>query len=173
MQRKSAEDRALLEAYRATVWTVHLPPGPVAVHLSSRPAALRGVGLITAFNPASRLASARENADADQRLRDELRALGTECWRCVAGGTGPDAERWREPGYAVRGVARGILIALGAQHRQNAILWIDAEARPSLIVTRPGFCGSRLGATLDDLPAKADHARSTPHEPRGDHRHPG
>lgn len=143
-------DAALLRAYRATMWTVYLPGEPVRLHLGARvPAALpRPLAILTAWNPASHLRSAQENQRANRRLRQVLRGAGVRCFATLAGGTGPAAHHWTEPGFAAAGLPRGRVVALGEQFGQNAVVWIGATGGAELIVTRPGFCGAVPGTVL-------------------------
>lgn len=142
-------DHTLLAAYRATTWTIATARGEIRIHLADPvPLPTRSLGIITAYNPASLLRTDEENRAANPRLRAELKAAGGEIIPALASGTGPDAEQWTEPGFAVYGLSRAALIAFGRRFGQNAIVWIDARGRPALVVTRPGFGGSRAGDTV-------------------------
>lgn len=146
-----ATDEELLAAYRATVWTIDTPGGALRVGLG-RPAPpasrLLPAGIVTAYNPLSILRPEPENRAADERLRADLVRRGASVVRVVAGGTGPDADRWAEPGFAVTGIPLPEVVALAAELRQNAIAWIDEHGALSLVATRAGFCGREAGETL-------------------------
>lgn len=157
-------DTELAAAYRATEWTLTLPDAR-QLRLRLPPAApppdpaLRGVAIITAYNPASDpQTSAAANRAADVRLRARLSAPLTRAphrlrvFPALASGNGADAARWDEPGYAVAGIDRCDAVALGAEFGQNAIVWIDAAGAASLVVTRDGFCGRQSGETLHPPP---------------------
>lgn len=143
------DDPELLHAYRTTTWTVHLSSGTVHVRPNNAvPLQLpRPLAIITAYNPASEIRSKAENEAANRRLSLALQHAGARCFPAVAGGTGPEADRWTEPGFAVAGLLRAQVVALGEQFGQNAIVWIDAPGA-ELLVTRPGFCGCEPGTVL-------------------------
>jgi hypothetical protein len=141
-------DSALLAAYRATTWTVALSAGETRIRLGSDPLAVPSLGIITAYNPASNLQPDDVNAAANRRLEEELSRTGAEVFSAVATGTGPRADQWVERGFAVSGLPRETLIALGVRYGQNAIVWIDERGQPSLVVTRPGFAGRAVGDSI-------------------------
>ena len=142
------DDTALLDAYRATTWIIAAPAGEVQFRLAPSPLAVHSLGIVTAYNPASVLQPDHINTAANRRLREELDDAGAEVFSAVAMGTGPNPDQWVEPGFAVSGLRREMLIALGARYGQNAILWIDERGCPSLIVTRPGFAGHAVGDAI-------------------------
>lgn len=143
-------DRELLAAYRATTWRVWTPEGVHTLRLDGGPSPfpLRPAGIVTAYNPASTLRPREENERANERLREEIEAAGGTAHPATAGGTGPDAELWTEPGFAVTGMPREALASLAGRFGQNAIVWIDPAGAPSLRVTRAGFCGLSPGDPL-------------------------
>lgn len=143
-------DRSAVAAYRAAVWTLDLPhAGPVRLRLPGpAPAALRPSGIVTAYNPASALRTARENALAHRRLRAELRRRGLRWLRCVADAPDAVSAEWREPGFCVLACARDTVVALGARFGQNAVVWIGEDGRAVLVSTRHGFAGCRVGETI-------------------------
>lgn len=144
-------DQAVLAAYRATRWTVDTPFGPVLLR-PGRPvqgdALRRPAAVVTAYNPASELRSRDENRKGDAALETALRASGAEYYRSLAHGSGPNAEEWDEPGFAIAAVSLEHAVALAEAFGQNAILWIPIAGVPQLVSTRSGFAGSRLGAIL-------------------------
>ncbi len=144
-----ASDLDLLAAYRATTWTLALPQGLCYLRLTDHvPIHPRPLGIITAYNPASELRTPEENRAANRALLRELEEAGADAYPAVAEGTGEEAERWREPGFAVAGLPKEALVALGERHGQNAIVWVDREGRATLVVTRSGFCGRGVGEVL-------------------------
>ncbi|MFL5537613.1 MAG: DUF3293 domain-containing protein [Longimicrobiaceae bacterium] len=112
------------------------------------PAPLRPSGIVTAFNPASRPLSPDANLRADAALRARIGALGLSAHRTLAHGTGDDAAAWDEPGWCLTGDARAEVIRLGADFGQNAVLWIDPAGEVSIVCTRDGFCGARVGEVV-------------------------
>jgi hypothetical protein len=128
---------------------VETPDGPLAVrHGEPAPAPLRPAGIVTAFNPASRLLPRDANLRADAALAARLLALGLAAHRTLAHGTGDDAPAWDEPGWCVTGDVRAELVRLGEEFGQNAVVWIDAAGTVTSVCTRDGFCGARLGEVL-------------------------
>ncbi len=78
----------------------------------------RPISVITAHNPAGRLACDKANAAAQARLESELRRRGLTWWP-AAGGDAP----WThvEAGVALIGVPAPVAVALGAEFKQDAI----------------------------------------------------
>jgi hypothetical protein len=129
---------------------VETPSGALAVRPGHpAPAPLRSSGIVTAFNPASRPLSPDANQRADAALRARIDALGLLPHRTLAHGTGDDAAAWDEPGWCLVGEMREIVIHLGADFGQNAVLWIDAAGEVTIVCTRDGFCGAKVGEVLD------------------------
>jgi hypothetical protein len=140
-------DRALLEAYRATRWSVGRGHTAVEVTVGSEaPPTLRPSGIVTAWNPASRPATPEQNRRADAALRRRIRALGLPALRTRAHGVGDPA--WDEPGWCVSGISLPHLLELGRAFGQNAVLWIDSCGTPRLVVSWDGFCGQAVGTVL-------------------------
>lgn len=137
-------DRALLDEYLATTWAVWSGSGaPLEVRPGARaPSALSPSAIVTAYNPASELRDEGENARADEALRARLDALDVRVSRTVAKGSDP---RWTEPGWCALALPRDAAVALAADFGQNAIVWIDAAGEVTIVVTREGFCGARVG----------------------------
>ena len=125
------------------------PDGPLVVRPGARaPAPLRPSGIVTAFNPASRPLSPDANLRADAALRARLSALALPAHRTLAHGTGDDAEAWDEPGLCIVGEVRAEAVRLGADFGQNAIVWIDPAGEVTVVCTRDGFRGARVGEVL-------------------------
>jgi hypothetical protein len=120
-------------------------------------------GIVTAYNPASRLRPEAANREANARLRLRLEALGAEPLDVVAVPEEPGQEAWREPGFLARHLPCDALVAIGAEHGQNAIVWVPAGGAPRLVCTRDGFAGRRAGETIPGN--ESDDARSEPHDP--------
>ena len=139
-------DLDLLAAYRSTTWTVEAADEELLVRPGTpAPAPLRPSAIVTAWNPASRRATAGENARADAGLRARLGALGHPLLRTLARGSQPE---WDEPGWCITGPVRQIAVSLGEDFGQNAILWIDAAGEVSIVCTRDGFCGAQIGQVV-------------------------
>jgi len=139
-------DRDLLAAYRTTTWTVETADEDLLVRPGqSAPVPLRPSAIVTAYNPASRAASPAANRRADAALRARLDALHLPALRTLAHGSSP---AWDEPGWCIPGPVREIAVSLAAGLGQNAIVWIDAAGDVTIVVTRDGFCGARVGDVI-------------------------
>jgi hypothetical protein len=143
-------DAALLAAYAATLWWVHLPGGSVPLRLGERFSALALLpcAIVTAYNPGSDLREAEWNRHADERLRALLLAEGITPIPTLATGTGPDADRWTEPGYLASGLPLPVAVEIGRRFGQNAIVWVAEDAAPVLVASRTGFLGVEAGDRL-------------------------
>jgi hypothetical protein len=86
----------------------------------------RPIYVLTAHNPAGRLASDEANAAAHARLESRLRARGLTWW--PADGGDPS---WThvEAGVALVGIAEADAIALGAEFKQDAIFAFSTANR--------------------------------------------
>jgi hypothetical protein len=142
-------DRGVLAAYLATTWTVESPGGPLRVRPGEpAPPALRPSAVVTAYNPASHRRSADENRRADEALRARIAARGHAPRRTLARGNDDPSCAWDEPGWCIAGEVRDDAVRLGAEFGQNAIVWVDAAGAVSILCTRDGFCGARVGEVL-------------------------
>jgi hypothetical protein len=86
----------------------------------------RPIYVLTAHNPAGRLASDEANAAAQARLESHVRARGLTWW--PADGGDPS---WThvEAGVALVGIAEADAIALGAEFKQDAIFAFSTANR--------------------------------------------
>ncbi len=139
----SAISDVLVEAYGATHYRVcggshdfTLQIGRYSQALADlfRQTGTTSAVFITADNPFSQTASEAENAATHGVLGEQLRRL-------VAGvydGAGHDAQgQWPlERSYLALGLSRAQASTLGVEFRQNAIVWIDGDAIPQLILLR-------------------------------------
>ncbi len=89
---------------------------------------------ITAYNPLSSLQDHDTNEAANKRLFDKLSPL----YRHVFQGNGADPKGlWPpEPSFFVLGIDLVPAKLLGEQFRQDAIIWVDSDAIPQLILLR-------------------------------------
>lgn len=143
-------DAELLDAYRATVWTVDLAAGTADVRLGEpADAQLRPSGIVTAYNPASIARTPDENRAADQELLRHVRSLGVPFRRTMARGTAPGADEWEEPGFLLLGDVRPLLVELGLVFGQNAVVWVDATGAVSLVCTRARFADRLPGQKIE------------------------
>jgi Protein of unknown function (DUF3293) len=146
-------DAELLALYRSTTWSVDAPGGRLTVRPDvPAPHALRPSAIVTAFNPASEQPhSLDDTRRADRSLCERIAALGLVPWPTLALGVGADgkpAPEWDEPGWCLAGDTREVATGLGCDFGQNAIVWIDADGRVSIVATREGFCGKKVGEVV-------------------------
>jgi len=134
---------ALLHSYRHARYRVHAPGGNIDLHIDRPSAALakllrirgvRGAAFLTASNPKSRIRPGGWNDAANRRLRNAVRALGL----ATLPGVGL-AERGRWPGeqsLLVLGISRAQALHLGRRFEQHAVVWMESDARPVLLICR-------------------------------------
>ena len=89
---------------------------------------------ITAYNPLSSLQNRDTNEAANKRLFDHISLL----YRLVFRGSGADPKGiWPpEPSFFVVGIDLEAAKLLGKRFRQDAVVWIDSDAVPQLILFR-------------------------------------
>ncbi len=132
-----------IEAYRKTDYRCGQGRDALVLRIDVRSDALArlyaSVGhssgvFITAYSPFSQPHSREANEAAHARLGAELKALG----RPVIEGAGSDPTGdWpAEKSYFVLGVDPDAAKALGVRYQQNAIVWVGADAIPTLILLR-------------------------------------
>ncbi len=132
----------LIDAYRAAQYRVNAVPA-FSLRIGQRSEALyrlvREAGaatacFITACNPLGELTDASANAAANVRLGFLLRALTPHLWSAT--GVDPAGSWPDEPGYLAAGIALAQARELGARFGQNAIVWIERDATPKLVLLR-------------------------------------
>jgi hypothetical protein len=132
-----------IEAYRKTDYRCGQGPDALVLHIDVRSGALAqlytSVGhcsgvFITAYSPFGQPGSREANEAAHARLGAELKGLG----RPVIEGVGADPTgHWpEERSYFVLGVDLESAKGLGLRYQQNAIVWVGADAVPTLILLR-------------------------------------
>ena len=89
---------------------------------------------VTAFNPFGRVQSIEDNEAAHEHLGTDLRALSAR----VIEGAGTDSSgAWpEEKSFFALGVDLDAARNLGTRYRQDAIVWVGADAVPILILLR-------------------------------------
>lgn len=132
----------LIKAYEKTDFRVLEPRGFI-LKIGQCSGELRAIYLetgatcaafLTAWNPYSQDTSDAENALAQARLHRQLSLLGYVTWNGI--GVNAD-ESWRgEESVFVLGLPFESAKVIGADFRQNAIVWAGADAVPRLIVLR-------------------------------------
>ncbi len=89
---------------------------------------------ITAFNPLSQQRNLKENLINNERL---LSTLKQHTHQVLKGISTDPSERWTtEESFLGLGINQETAKKLGAQFKQNAIIWIGIDATPRLILLR-------------------------------------
>ena len=133
----------LIAAYQATEYRACIDDESLILKIGQRSDELAhifqfsdqsGATFITAENPFSQTVTSAENATNQRRLHDDLTALGATIFEGV--GQGQDPNWAAEASFLAIGVSRAQARELGQKYRQNAIVWIDADTIPELILLR-------------------------------------
>ena len=136
----------LLHSYREAIYRVRGPGGDIDLRIDHHSAALAALmaahsagtaAFVTACNPYSEIRPPAWNAQADRRLRAavrtlELRTLGL---RTLTGVGLDEGGRWPgEQSLLVLGISRAQALSLGRRFRQHAVVWVEDDARPTLLI---------------------------------------
>lgn len=133
----------LAEAYRHTQYRLQVEGDEIVIRIGkpcdAMAAILRALGadggiFITAENPFSQALSEFENAERQERLLKDLRALNAVIFD--GAGHGDDPNWPAEASYAAIGITCNQACELGTKYDQNAIVWIDATGTGELIFLR-------------------------------------
>ena len=89
---------------------------------------------LTAHNPHGELRDKDTNEAANARLRQHLEALGLVIFE--GEGVDPEGEWAPEPSFLVLGIDMMTACKIGEQVQQDAIIWIDDDAVPELLLLR-------------------------------------
>ena len=132
----------LISAYRATRYRVFTSPDfELAVGQRSnaladlyRTYAVNSAAFLTAWNPEGNLQHETANREAFARLQERVTSLSV---KVISGfGEDPDGAWAGEESLLTLGLGREIACEIGAEFRQNAIVWAGADAVPELILLR-------------------------------------
>jgi hypothetical protein len=133
---------SLISAYRATRYRVFTSPDfELAVGQRSsaladlyRTHAANSAAFLTAWNPEGNLQNETANREAFARLQERVAACSVTI---IAGfGEDPDGVWAGEESLLALGLSREAACDIGAEFRQNAIVWAGADAVPELILLR-------------------------------------
>jgi hypothetical protein len=142
----SAIPASLISAYEATDYRV-LEPVAFTMKIGRRSPELedlyRRTGaktatVITAWNPRSEKKTVAENAAAQARLIADLEAAGLA--HLPALGADPKGDWKSEVSLLVLDAMKETVETLGRKYGQNCIVWVEADAVPSLL-----FCADAVG----------------------------
>ena len=133
---------SLISAYRATRYRVFTSPDfELAVGQPSsaladlcRTHTVNSAAFLTAWNPEGNLQNETANREAFARLQERVASHGVTV---IAGfGEDPDGAWAGEESLLALGLSREAACDIGAEFRQNAIVWAGADAVPELILLR-------------------------------------
>ncbi|MDE2343346.1 MAG: DUF3293 domain-containing protein [Betaproteobacteria bacterium] len=137
-------DPALLVIYKKSDYRVHDSScAPFVMHIDepceSLQALMRVSGahsacFISAYNPRSEPHTEEENLRAQENLRQDVAGLGLRMLEGV--GEDPGGECAGEPCLLVLGITRKDTESLGRRYGQNAVLWMEADGIPELMLLR-------------------------------------
>lgn len=132
-----------IKAFESTNYWVHAESGLFALRVGEYSDKLYQLyratnqicgAFITAYNPYSEQRDDATNRAAQLRLAEHLQALAP----LVLDGEGKDPEgKWPgEPSLFALGLDQKAARLIGEQYRQDAIIWVDRDAIPQLILLR-------------------------------------
>lgn len=133
---------SLISAYRATHYRVFTSPdfelavGQMSNALADlyRTHAVNSAAFLTAWNPEGNLQNETANREAFARLQERVTSLSV---KVISGfGEDPDGAWAGEESLLALGLGREIACEIGAEFRQNAIVWAGTNAVPELILLR-------------------------------------
>lgn len=132
-----------IRAYEATIHKIQINGAPITLWVGQYEPRLLGIyaayeancaALITAYNPWGEQQGQELNLADHQSLGDYLRSFSSNI--LTAEGAHPEGTWPPEPGYFVLGMSEDSAIAAGLQFRQDAVVWIGADAVPQLLLLR-------------------------------------
>ncbi len=132
-----------IEAYLKTNYSFGYGADPITLCIDTRSEPLLQLytssgytcgAFITAYNPCGQAQSPEANEAAHARLREKLNTLSPK----VIEGAGADPSgKWpKEKSFFALGINLETAKSLGICYKQNAIVWVGADAVPELILLR-------------------------------------
>jgi hypothetical protein len=138
---RSSIAKNLIASYRHTDYQINISPVPIIlkIDLYSEPLAKflltsqqSHAAIISAYNPYSQLLNDRENLTAHESLKNFLNQY---LYLAVESLNIDPTHKWPvEKSFFVPGLSLNIAQSLGQQFNQNAIIWIQSDAIPRLIL---------------------------------------
>ncbi|UJP05163.1 MAG: DUF3293 domain-containing protein [Nitrosomonas sp.] len=125
------------------IYRINTKPQPIDVQIGRKSLSLarllhqtayRSAVILSGCNPLSELISDFRNQHAHELLRLELHRCG---YFFMEGQNIDPCGDWpAEKSFLIFGIDQACACALGCRFRQNAIVWIDADAIPNLMMLR-------------------------------------
>ncbi len=143
MPSQTKVSKTVINAYNTAHYRVKVPDdsfvllikkksGPLAALMKDLGVA--SAAFLTAYNPYSQKTNVNVNVRAQKALRNDIEKLGMVFYE----GTGEDPSgQWKvEPSFLVLGISLETAKAIGVKHGQNAVVWVDSDAVPQLMLLR-------------------------------------
>ncbi|MDE1989839.1 MAG: DUF3293 domain-containing protein [Betaproteobacteria bacterium] len=137
-------DPALLAIYKKSDYRVHdAAVSHFVMHIDEPCEPLRALMLrsgvhsacfVSAYNPRSEPRTEAENVRAQECLRQDVSGLGLTFLEGV--GEDPGGDCAGEPCLLVLGASRNDTESLGRRYGQNAVLWMEGDGIPKLMLLR-------------------------------------
>ena len=133
----------LVAAYMSTQYRAFTLNGDIVLRIGEPSRAIRrliqsagadGAAFLTAENPFSEQLCEAENHVRQRSLREDLVLLGATILE--GAGQGEDPSWPAETSYTAIGVTHAEACQLGIKYQQNAIVWIDVNGVPELLLLR-------------------------------------
>lgn len=140
---KSEVPAELVAAYMGTQYRTFTLSGDIVLRIGEPSSAMRrliqsagadGAAFLTAENPFSEQLCGTENHVRQRSLREDLVLLGATIFD--GAGQGEDPSWPAETSYTAIGVTHAEACQLGIKYQQNAIVWIDINGVPELLLLR-------------------------------------
>jgi hypothetical protein len=117
----------LAQAYESALYEVLFPAGPVTFEVGEAelpgPYEAQSLTVVTAYNPGTQRPTLQENEAANARLRQRIERAG---WRWFPAAGYDPGRIHEEPSFAVLGLSEEEALALSAEFRQVAVLYVSA-----------------------------------------------
>ena len=130
----------LIKAYESTHYTIYAEP-VVILHTGQHSEQLsilmamhdaKNAAFITASNPYSKILESTENEKRHDLLCRQIEKLG---YLSLPGaGLDPKGKWPKEKSLFIMGMSKTEAISIGKEFCQNAILWIDSDGIPQLVI---------------------------------------
>lgn len=140
---KSGVPAELVAAYMSTLYRTFTLSGDIvlrigepssAMHRFIKSAGADGAAFLTAENPFSGQLCEADNHARQRSMREDLVLLGATIFD--GAGQGEDPSWPAETSFTAIGITHAEACQLGIKYRQNAIVWIDINGVPELLLLR-------------------------------------
>ncbi len=134
--------KTLINAYNTAHYRVTGPPGFVlriwkkSIELAKlyEEKGRESAMYLTAYNPYSRKTDRNLNIRAHKHLKNDLTQMKLPFFEGVGGD--PSGHWKAEPSFLVLGVTLETAKEMAVKYKQNAVVWVDSDAIPELVLMR-------------------------------------